>query len=279
MKNNDETTNLPNETTNLAGETTNLPNDTITSPNDQPSAQTQSEEDRSLFAQFRHMQWLMSCHHMHNHRKHGPMGDPHRGQGRVLSLLKLKHEISQKELTYLLDMRPQSLGELLGKLERGGYITRTPSEADRRVMNIQLTEQGKAVPMGDGQKCGADDVFACLDDQERATLSGYLERILSTLEEKLSAEGAMDERGTPYGEGPNGRRGRGRCDFGPHGPRDFGAHGPRDFGAHGPRDFGPHGPRGMNGPRDRCDDPRFGRGGRFQYGRQPEGRPDPQTEE
>ena len=53
--------------------------------------------------------------------------NPHRGQGRVLSILKLKPEITQKELTYLLDMSKQALGELLKKLENCGYITRTPS--------------------------------------------------------------------------------------------------------------------------------------------------------
>lgn len=39
--------------------------------------------------------------------------------------------------------RSQSLGELLAKLERSGYITRSPSEADRRVIGIHLTDAGK----------------------------------------------------------------------------------------------------------------------------------------
>ena len=47
-----------------------------------------------------------------------PYGDSRRGQGRVLAILKMQPEISQKELLYLLDMRPQSLGELLSKLEK-----------------------------------------------------------------------------------------------------------------------------------------------------------------
>lgn len=70
--------------------------------------------------------------------------NPHRGQGRVLSILKLKPEITQKELTYLLDMSKQALGELLNKLENCGYITRTPSQEDGRVMIVTLTEKGKA---------------------------------------------------------------------------------------------------------------------------------------
>ncbi len=41
-----------------------------------------------------------------------------RGQGRILAVLKIKADISQKELTHLLAIRPQSLGELLVKLEK-----------------------------------------------------------------------------------------------------------------------------------------------------------------
>lgn len=59
-------------------------------------------------------------------------------------MLKLKLEITQKELTYLLDMSKQALGELLSKLEKAGYITRKPSEEDRRMIIITLTEKGKA---------------------------------------------------------------------------------------------------------------------------------------
>ena len=68
---------------------------------------------------------------------------PHRGQGRVLALLKMNPEISQKDLTFVLGMRPQSVGELLQKLEDKEMITREASEADRRIMIIRLTELGE----------------------------------------------------------------------------------------------------------------------------------------
>lgn len=105
--------------------------------------------------------------------------NPHRGQGRVLSILKLKPEITQKELTYLLDMSKQALGELLKKLENCGYITRTPSREDGRVMIIRLTEKGKtesdemAVDNDD-----TEDLFRCLTDEEQKNLMAYLERLI-----------------------------------------------------------------------------------------------------
>jgi DNA-binding MarR family transcriptional regulator len=81
---------------------------------------------------FARLEMLMRRSHMHKFRSHGPFGNPHGGQGRVMAILKMQPEIGQKELGYLLDMSKQSLAELLGKLEKSGYITRTQSEQDHR---------------------------------------------------------------------------------------------------------------------------------------------------
>ena len=101
--------------------------------------------EQDLLEKFYKLAWLLRRGMIGHLREHGPMGAPYQGQGRILSLLKLTPEIGQKELAHILNIRSQSLGELLAKLERNGYITRTPSEADRRGMDIRLTESGKAV--------------------------------------------------------------------------------------------------------------------------------------
>lgn len=107
--------------------------------------------------------------------------NPHRGQGRILSILKLKPEITQKELTYLLDMSKQALGELLSKLESCGYITRTPSKEDGRVMLITLTEKGKAESAEmESDSDDTEDLFQCLTDDEQKNLEQYLERLITT---------------------------------------------------------------------------------------------------
>lgn len=148
------------------------------------------------------------------HRAHGPAADPHRGQGRVLALLKMRPEISQKDLSYLLDIRPQSLGELLTKLERNGYIQRDPSEDDRRAMNIRLTEAGAAATE---QSDAPTDMFSSLNAEEQTVLKGYLERVIAELEESLAsvreepdfAEGC---RHGHHGHGHHGHgHGHGRC--------------------------------------------------------------------
>ncbi|MEG2717517.1 MAG: MarR family transcriptional regulator [Eubacterium sp.] len=148
------------------------------------------ENKFDVFEQFARMEWLLKRYNQQNHKNNGPMSDPHRGQGRILTMLKLQPEISQKELSFLLDIRPQSLGELLSKLERGGYITRTPSETDHRVMDIHLTEKGleAANPQSD-----LDKMLDCLTAEEQLNLNDYLNRLITTFESELKPEEKPDE--------------------------------------------------------------------------------------
>ncbi|MDQ7092330.1 MarR family transcriptional regulator [Desulfosporosinus sp. PR] len=160
-----------------------------------------NNSDFDLFGQFVRLEWLLHRYHQHNHRHHGPLGDPHRGQGRVLALLKLKPEISQKELSEILDIRSQSLGELLAKLERNGYITRTPSPTDRRVMNVHLTEAGRESSAQKEQHADIEALFDCLNEEEQATLSDYLSRIILALEQQYAGEPEAEFQGHPPFEG------------------------------------------------------------------------------
>ena len=178
-------------------------------------------KDDQLLEKLLRVQWLMHRYHQQKLREYGPMGNPYRGQGRILALLKLRPEISQKDLGYLLDMRPQSLGELLMKLERSGYITRMPSEEDKRVLNIHLTEEGEKAAEQAGQRPDHGGLFDCLSDEEQETLGVLLGRIINSLEQQLGD--------THEGEGSDWR---GPCGH-PHGPFD-----PRMRLLHGRPPFG-----------------------------------------
>lgn len=141
------------------------------------------EADNSdIIAKIMRIARLLHRSHHRSHGMHGPAGDPSRGQGRVMALLKMRPEISQKELSYLLDIRPQSLGELLSKLERAGYIERTASETDRRVMDIRLTEEGAAAAE---QRPGPAVPLKSLDAGEQEALAGYLDKVIADLEDEL----------------------------------------------------------------------------------------------
>lgn len=140
------------------------------------------KKSSELIEEFSETAKLLSKYQLWYYRKFGPSGDPHRGQGRVLKLLKLQPEISQKELGYLLDMRNQSLGELLAKLEKSGAITREPSEEDRRSMNIKLTAAGaELVNSGGEKKDDAGEVFECLSLEDREKLREILASLSSAL--------------------------------------------------------------------------------------------------
>ena len=138
-----------------------------------------------LLSQFTRIEWQLHRYYHQNHRDHGPMGDTHRGQGRILALLNLKPDISQKELFNILDMRSQSLGELLAKLERSGYITRTPSKTDGRIMDIRLTQTGKEASGQKEQRLDTEISFECLNEEEQSNLSDYLNRIIDELERQF----------------------------------------------------------------------------------------------
>lgn len=143
-----------------------------------------------LSKQFIGLTWLMHKYHQRSHHKMFGAGIlPHRGQGRVIKLLKIHPKINQKDLSYLLDIRPQSLGELLSKLEKNGYISRTPSETDKRAMIIELTEKGTELPDEAELDFDFNSVFDCLNDEEQNVLSEYIERITKSLKEKIKIDG------------------------------------------------------------------------------------------
>ena len=128
------------------------------------------------------LQWLMKRYQMFCQAEAGPFADTTRGQGRILAMLKIQPEIATKELAYLLGIRQQSLNELLNKLEKNGYVERKPSENDKRVMIVHLTEKGKQTKQSetDYQK-----IFDCLLPEELQQLSQYLDRIIETFQSQI----------------------------------------------------------------------------------------------
>ncbi|MER0283922.1 MarR family transcriptional regulator [Clostridioides difficile] len=146
-------------------------------------------KEENLLEQFFKVQSLLHKFHLQNHKSHGFFRATHRGQGRVLSMLKIKPEITQKELSYLLDMRPQSLGELLSKLENQQFITRTHSEKDRRVMVVKLTSKGMdEINKNEKREDPTNQIFNVLEPEEKSTLSYILTKITNELERTIKSE-------------------------------------------------------------------------------------------
>lgn len=100
-------------------------------------------------------------------------------QERVLGILKEQGDITQRELTERLGIKPGSASELLAKLENAGMILRSQNDEDRRMVNISLTEAGRerAKKVDGLREKKQEEMFACMTAEEKETLLGLLEKL------------------------------------------------------------------------------------------------------
>lgn len=85
------------------------------------------------------------------------------------------------ELAADLKMAPASITGRLDRLERRGYVRRTPSPDDRRRVDVELTGQGREVWLGAIGVVGHEEgrLLGVLTPAERHTLSTLLRRVLA----------------------------------------------------------------------------------------------------
>lgn len=127
-------------------------------------------------------------------------------QKRILIMLLETGPITQRELTQRLGIQPGSASEVIAKLENAGLVTRTESEADRRTVDITLTEEGrKQAEEAKTQRASRHgEMFAALSEEEKARLLSLLEKLNSDWERRFADK---------WGEPRHGHGGRGH---GPH---------------------------------------------------------------
>lgn len=125
---------------------------------------------------------LDSCGHFFAHR----IGGSRRGRGDIMALLAQKPGITQKELANLLGVQPASVSEVLGKLERKGFVQREKAELDRRSVRVTLTEAGQRHLNGPEEDLS--EVFRVLSDEERWQLAQLLGKLLQDWQQRYPAE-------------------------------------------------------------------------------------------
>ena len=112
-------------------------------------------------------------------RGRGP--DPQRkdGRGRLMGMLHDHGAMSQSRLAELLDVRPQSLSELLVKMEGDGLVSRVQSEEDRRQIIVSLTDEGSARvdSFRSMQRRFAAEFLSPLNEEEKKTLAALLRKL------------------------------------------------------------------------------------------------------
>ena len=108
------------------------------------------------------------------------------GQGRVLGILAERGNMSQQELLEILNVRPSSLSELLGKLEGAGCVTRVRGEDDRRSVTVSITEAGRELVRSHTcrRESAAQALFASLTEEEREELTRLLSKLAGAWEKE-----------------------------------------------------------------------------------------------
>ena len=103
-------------------------------------------------------------------------------QQKVLGILAQNDGITQKELSGMLGIRPQSGGEIVRKLENNGYVERTPDENDSRAQRLHLTEAGIKENEKLNRQAEQETIFDCLDGEEKTMLNRLLTKIVNNTE-------------------------------------------------------------------------------------------------
>ena len=117
-------------------------------------------------------------------------GPPVGQNSRLLTILLENPGISQRALSDLLHIRPQSLGEQLAKLEGSGQIVRQVNPHDRRVFNLYLTDAGVAAAKAVDAQAAAtrEKITADLTAEDMAALLALLEKLNASIRNNVEPE-------------------------------------------------------------------------------------------
>ena len=107
------------------------------------------------------------------------------GRGRMLGLLHDHGEMSQSQIASLLDIRPQSLSEMLAKAETDGVIVRRQSTEDKRQTLVSLTElgQSRVETYRENHRRQAEEFLDPLTDDEKNALAEILRKLIDAKKE------------------------------------------------------------------------------------------------
>ncbi|MFC7259948.1 MarR family winged helix-turn-helix transcriptional regulator [Streptomyces lutosisoli] len=93
-------------------------------------------------------------------------------------------DATPSDLAADLDLAPASVTGRLDTLERRGFVRRTPSKSDRRRVDVELTELGRATWLGAMDVLGDEEyrLLGTLSKDERRQLADMLRRIMVVAE-------------------------------------------------------------------------------------------------
>ena len=143
-------------------------------------------EKMILMEKYMHLAMLLRRLSAPRFGQEGPRG---RSQERALTQIALRDGISQRELMERLGVQPSSLSELLGKLEKGGMISKTPMPEDHRNVNLHISETGKKYLERLNDRDRELIPFDALSQEEEAALEAILDKLIESAESACADQG------------------------------------------------------------------------------------------
>jgi DNA-binding MarR family transcriptional regulator len=119
------------------------------------------------------------------HQSHEALGiGPSEGQ--LLHFIAEAQPVSLKDLASTMHLTPGAITQLVDGLVEAEYVTRTPSDQDRRVAMVALTPEGTRTinTMRRSKEALFAKVVAELSDEELAAFLAVQRKMLSYLEER-----------------------------------------------------------------------------------------------
>jgi DNA-binding MarR family transcriptional regulator len=115
-------------------------------------------------------------------------------QGIMLKILLDDDGITQRELTRRLQITSSSCGELIVKLEQGGFLNRRAYPRDKRTFKVCLTERGRALGERYREQSRAmlEEWGANLTPREKEQLFRLLTKLSDGLRARIEGEGRGD---------------------------------------------------------------------------------------
>ena len=109
-------------------------------------------------------------------------------QGIILKMLLHQDGMTQKDLTQRLEITSSSCGELITKLERGGFLEKRQSPTDRRTFNVYLTKSGRRLAQQYKKKAilELEEWASDLTTQEKEQLLFLLGKLSKGLEDRIN---------------------------------------------------------------------------------------------
>ncbi|MFF8616581.1 MarR family winged helix-turn-helix transcriptional regulator [Streptomyces sp. NPDC015350] len=89
------------------------------------------------------------------------------------------------DLAQRLDVVPRAVTSLVDGLEASGRVRRAPDPDNRRVVRIEMTEEGRATlrSLRDARRAAAEEILAPLTVEQREVLGGLLTALVNGMPE------------------------------------------------------------------------------------------------